>query len=249
VTPLLEVRGLVAGYGESVVIRGLDLSVAPGEVFTVLGVNGAGKTTLLRALGGMIPLRGGSIMFDGRDIGRKSTVARARMGVGHVPEGRALYPGLSVHEHLVMGGITLRRSVAKRRMSELEERFPLLRTRRNFPVDSLSGGEQQILAIARALMAHPRLLLLDEPSTGLAPLIVRQVLTIVEELRSEGMGVILVEQNVTIALKVADRGMVIERGAVAMEGSGEELRSADRLAAVYLGRETEATGSAHAVPG
>ncbi|HEV7679068.1 MAG TPA: ABC transporter ATP-binding protein [Candidatus Dormibacteraeota bacterium] len=235
---LLAVEGLWAGYGHSVVLRDVSLTVAPSEVLAVLGANGAGKTTLLRAVGGLIPSRRGRVVLDGAEITAASTVRRARLGIAHVPEGRALHPSMSVHEHMVMGGITLPRREANRRIVELEERFPLLR-RRRAGVHELSGGEQQILAIARALVARPRLLLLDEPSTGLAPLIVRQVMTIVSDLRSEGMAVVLVEQNVSIAQTVADRAVVLERGVVAASGGADMLHSSEQLAALYLGGATE----------
>jgi branched-chain amino acid transport system ATP-binding protein len=235
---LLAVEGLWAGYGSSIVLRDVSLVVSPGEVLAVLGANGAGKTTLLRAVGGLIPVRSGRVVLDGAPITTASTVRRARLGIAHVPEGRALHPSMSVHEHMVMGGITLPRADANRRIAELEERFPLLQRRRT-GVHELSGGEQQILAIARALVARPRLLLLDEPSTGLAPLIVRQVMTIVDDLRTEGMAVVLVEQNVSIAQTVADRAVVLERGRVAAVGGAELLQSSERLAALYLGGATE----------
>lgn len=234
--PLLHVRGLAAGYGRTPVLEGIDLALEAGEAVAVLGANGAGKTTLLRAISGVqVTVTLGTIEFRGRDLAGVSTANRTRLGLGHVPEGRALHPGLTTYEHLIMGGLTLSRKDAEVRIEALLEQFPVLRARAKQHASELSGGEQQILAVARALVMTPQVLMLDEPCTGLAPLIVEQVMTIVGQLRDAGTSVLLIEQNAVAALGVADRGVVLEQGRISVEGTAEELRKDDRLRSSYLG--------------
>jgi branched-chain amino acid transport system ATP-binding protein len=239
-TPLLALAGLTAGYDQAAVIRGLDLSVGAGEVVALLGANGAGKTTTLRAVSGLVKPIAGRVTFDGQDLASLSPSARARLRIAHVPEGRGLFFGLTVDEHFRLG----------HRGEQLDERlayhyFPKLDELRNRRTGLLSGGEQQMLAVGRALARHPRLLLLDELSLGLAPLIVEQLLPIVRDYaRESNCAVLLVEQHVHLALEVADRGYVLSHGEIVLHKTARELRDdRDLLIASYLGeqRETEAT--------
>jgi branched-chain amino acid transport system ATP-binding protein len=193
------------------------------------------KTTLLRAIHGFVRVRKGEVRLNGRRIDGRNPTQIARSGILQVPEGRMLYPRLTVHEHLVVGGASLSRRDASRWIAELEERFPILGQRRRFAADALSGGQQQLLAIARALVARPRVLLLDEPSTGLAPVLVNEVMEVIASLRADGTAVVLVEQNVRVALDIAQRGIVIERGRVVLEGKAEDLRGDPAIIASYLG--------------
>lgn len=233
---LLSARELCAGYEGLAVLRGLSLDVARGELVAVLGPNGAGKSTLLRAISRVAAtVTRGTLYFDGTDLLRMRPEAVVRAGLVQVPEGRELFAELSVDDNLRLGGFV--RSAAEReaRAAELYERFPALAARRTANASSLSGGEQQMLAIARALMTQPKLLLLDEPSTGLAPQIVTRIFEIVSALRGDGTAILLVEQNARLALRYADRAYVVEHGAVALHGTGGELERDERVRAIYLG--------------
>ncbi len=235
--PLLEVTGLRAGYGPIDVLHGLDLTVAAGEVVAMIGANGAGKTTTLMTLSGIVPARGGAVRFDGADITRTPAHEVVRLGLSQSPEGRKIFPRLTVLENLEMGAYTrpdpADRAEGVRRAFEL---FPILGERRSQAGGLLSGGQQQMLAIARALMSKPRLLLLDEPSLGLAPQIVMQIFDVIRDLnQSQGMSVLLVEQNARMALKVAHRGYVLETGRVTFEGPAQALLTDPRIRAAYLG--------------
>ncbi|MGD0050555.1 MAG: ABC transporter ATP-binding protein [Vulcanimicrobiaceae bacterium] len=237
---LLEVRDLSAGYGALDVLRGIDLEVDAGELVAVLGANGAGKSTLLRAISRYdVDVRAGSITFDGVDALRLTTERLVRRGALQVPEGRQLFSELSVDDNLRLGAyVTDRRALA----SDLEAiyaRFPQLAARRRQTAFSLSGGEQQMLAIGRALMAKPKLLMLDEPSTGLAPQIVEQIFGIVAELTKAGVAVLLVEQNAYLTLRHADRAYVLEHGAVALHDTAARLAADARVQAIYLGGHAE----------
>ena len=229
---VLELEGLTTGYEDAAVVRELDLSVGEGEVVALLGANGAGKTTTLRAVSGVVDPMAGSIAFGGRDLAGKSISARARMGIAHVPENRGLFFGLSVAEHFRLGhrGERLDADAAY-------GYFPALAELRDRRCGLLSGGEQQMLAVARALARHPKLLLLDELSLGLAPLIVEGLLPVVREYASEtGCGVLLVEQHIQLALGVADRGYVLSHGEVVLQDRAEALRrNRDLLMASYFG--------------
>jgi len=212
------------------------LSIAEDELVTVLGANGAGKTSLLRALQGLTPVAGGRILFDGADITALSPPQRLRRHLALVPEARQIVLGLSVHENLQMGAYCRRDSAVARDIDGIYDRFPNLAARRKMPASVLSGGEQQMLAISRALLAKPRLMMLDEPSLGLSPLLVEQLFSLIESLRREGLAILLVEQNTQMALDVASRGLVMELGRVVLEGPAETLRQSDRLAHAYLGQ-------------
>jgi len=232
---LLEVESLDVRYGRTHAVRGVSLTVAPDEIVTVLGSNGAGKTSLLRALQGLVPAAGGRVVFDGRDISALSPPQRLRRHLALVPEGRQIVLSLTVHENLQMGAYCRSDDGVDRDIDAIYDRFPNLAARRAMPASVLSGGEQQMLAISRALLARPKLMMLDEPSLGLSPLLVERLFGLITELRAEGIAILLVEQNTHMALEVASRGLVMELGRVVLEGPAEELRQSDRLAAAYLG--------------
>ena len=232
---LLEVEELDVRYGRTHAVRGVSLTVGADEIVTVLGSNGAGKTSLLRALQGLGPIAGGRIRFDGADITRLSPPQRLRRHLALVPEGRQIVLSLTVHENLQMGAYCRDDGEVGRDIDAIYDRFPNLANRRLMPASVLSGGEQQMLAISRALLARPRLMMLDEPSLGLSPLLVERLFGLISALRDEGIAILLVEQNTHMALEVAGRGLVRELGRVALEGPAQDLRQSDRLAAAYLG--------------
>lgn len=234
---MLELRAIDAYYGNIQALREVSLRVGQGEIITLIGANGAGKSTTLMSISGIVPPRRGEILFEGRPIHSLSPDAIVKMGICQVPEGRHIFPGLTVAENLDMGAF-LRRD--KKGISNdrdyLYSLFPILRQRRNQPGGNLSGGEQQMLAISRALMARPRLLLLDEPSMGLAPLIIKQIFTIIQHINKEqNTTIFLVEQNANLALQVANRGYVLENGRITMEDRGENLLINKDVQKAYLG--------------
>ncbi len=234
---LLELRNLSVFYGPVEAVHQVNLDVRPGEIVTVIGPNGAGKTTLLSAAMGLLPSKG-EIGFEGQRILRPSVEAMVSRGVALVPEKRELFGEMSVEDNLLLGGFSLwskGQRDQKQRMDEVFAIFPRLKERRAQMASTLSGGERQMLAIGRALMAKPRLLMLDEPSLGLAPLIVKEVLQVVASLRNHGVSVLLVEQNARAALKVADRAYVLEMGAVALSGAARDLLNDRRIIDTYLG--------------
>ncbi len=234
--PLLQVDAIDVFYGDVQVLYGLSLTVYPGEIVTLLGSNGAGKTTTLRAIAGLRPPRSGDIRFRGRSLAAVPASARADLGIALVPEGRELWPQLTVRENLELGAYGARaRPHAARNLDRVLALFPRLGERRRQLAGSLSGGEQQMCAIGRALMSEPTLLMLDEPSLGLAPLLVDQVMRTVAELHTGGMTVLLVEQNLHQALEIAQRGTVIETGRVRLAGSSAELAGNPEIRAAYLG--------------
>jgi branched-chain amino acid transport system ATP-binding protein len=234
--PLLEVDGIDVAYGDVQVLYGLSFQVFEGEIVTLLGSNGAGKTTTLRAISGLRRPRRGDVRFRGGSLLGRPASARAQLGIALVPEGRELWPQLTVRENLELGayGRSARRSAA-RNLARAFELFPRLAERTGQLAGSLSGGEQQMCAIARALMSEPTLLMLDEPSLGLAPVVVAQVMEVVAELHRGGVTVLLVEQNLRKALAIADRGIVIESGRVRIEGASRELSANPEIRAAYLG--------------
>jgi branched-chain amino acid transport system ATP-binding protein len=237
---LLDVRDLHAGYGELDVLRGINVTVDAGEMVAVLGPNGAGKSTLLRTISRIETTVGsGSIVFDGHDLLRASTVQGVHYGCLHVPEGRQLFTELSVDDNIRLGAFTVNRKHIDADVAAVYERFPALAERKSQTAFSLSGGEQQMLAIGRALMAKPRMLMLDEPSTGLAPQIVEQIFGILADLKRGGTAVLIVEQNAYLTLQHADRAYVLENGEIALTGTAAELNADPRVRAIYLGGSTD----------
>jgi branched-chain amino acid transport system ATP-binding protein len=236
---MLTVEEVWAAYeGATPVLRGVSFSIGAREIVAVLGANGAGKSTLLRVISGLLPSQRGRVLFDGRDLREVPPHRRVAMGLVQAPEGRQVLPGLSVEENLLLGGYVRRRDPAAldRAMARVFELFPILRDRRRQLSGSLSGGEQQMLALGRALMAGPRLLLLDEPSLGLAPLAVKQVFEVIARLRDQGLPILLVEQNAKKAIELADRGLVLRSGEVVMAGRGSDLLDSEEVRSAYLGR-------------
>jgi len=234
-TALLETEGLSGGYGPVQVLRDLDLRVDEGEVVVILGANGAGKTTTLRALSGMISVKG-SVMFNGASIANKKAEDIVRLGVAHVPQGRGTIADLTVADNLRAGAYVRKDKEVERDIERWYETFPRLSERRNQVAGQMSGGEQQMLAIARALMSRPHLLLLDEPSLGLAPLVTRELFERLAEInRDTGTTMLVVEQNANLALDIAARGYVLEAGAVATSGTAEALRDDESVRKAYLG--------------
>ena len=233
---LLHCEGLVVRYGPIEAVRGATFGVEEGQIVALIGANGAGKSTTLRALSGIVRKAGGRVSFRGHDITSAPPHRIVSLGLIQVPEGRAIVSTMSVQENLELGGYTRRDGAAVRAdVAAMYERFPILGQRRHLPAASLSGGEQQMLAIARGLLARPALLLLDEPSLGLAPQLVREVMLLVRRIRGEGTTVLLVEQNARQALALADRAYVLEQGRVAIEGSGRELLDDPAVIRAYLG--------------
>jgi branched-chain amino acid transport system ATP-binding protein len=232
---LLEVRGLDVRYGRTHAVKSLDLDVAEGEIVTVLGSNGAGKTSLLRALQGAVKASSGSIQFDGQELAHSAPAERVRHGMALVPEGRQIFVSMTVHENLLMGGYLRRDSDWGRDVKQVYERFPNLAERRDMKASVLSGGEQQMLAIGRALVSRPRLIMLDEPSLGLSPLFVANLFDLITELNRLGISILLVEQNTGMALDVAARGYVLELGSVVLADEAQALAGNSALTQAYLG--------------
>jgi branched-chain amino acid transport system ATP-binding protein len=232
---MLDVKGLHAGYGPFAVLHGIDLALSAGEIVAVLGANGAGKTTLNRALSGLIRPTAGSIRFDGADIAAAPPDTIVRAGLIQVPEGRKVFPNLSVRENLLLGAYLRGRSARPRNLARVLDIFPRLGERLSQLAGSMSGGEQQMLAIGRGLMAEPRLLILDEPSLGLSPILTEELFALIARLNEEGLAILLVEQNVVQSLAIAGRAYVIEHGQVAVQGDAAALAADPRLKAAYLG--------------
>ena len=234
---MLTLKSVQAGYGRLMVLKGISLHVRQGEVVTLIGGNGAGKSTTLRAVSGLLPLWRGQVEFAGRDLARLPPERIVAQGLALVPEGRRVFATLSVTANLELGAFHRQdKKEVRRDLEELQERFPLLKERAAQNAGTLSGGEQQILAICRALMARPRLLMLDEPSMGLAPLMVSRVYDILRELKKEGTTLLLIEQNARAALKLADRGYVLETGRIILDGAAAELRGDPEVQRAYLGK-------------
>lgn len=233
---MLEISGLHVAYGQVEAVRGVSLSLAPGQIVSVIGPNGAGKTTLLGAAMGLLPSHG-TLRFEGQDLHELDVEARVERGLCLVPEKRELFGELTVLDNLMLGAYSRSpgRAELKRRLDSVYTRFPRLAERRSQRADTLSGGERQMLALGRALMSQPRLLMLDEPSLGLAPLIVQEILSIVRGLRDDGVSILLVEQNALAALQSSDYGYVIETGEVALHGASDELADDPRVRQSYLG--------------
>ena len=234
--PLLELRDLVVRYGSITALQGINISVHSGELVALLGSNGAGKSTTLRAASRLLPLTQGSVRWHGGDLGRVSTERTVKLGLSHCPEGRRVLGRQSVKDNLELGAwLRKDRAGIKADIDRCYSLFPRLAERRNQLAGSLSGGEQQMLAIARSLMARPTLLMLDEPSLGLAPMLVAEVMTTLRQLNQDGLTILLVEQNANAALAIAHRAYVLEAGRISLQGSAQDLRSNDKLRASYLG--------------
>jgi branched-chain amino acid transport system ATP-binding protein len=238
---MLKIRNLEAGYGPLKVLKQVSLHVAPGEIVTLIGANGAGKSTLLRALAGLLEPRGGEVLFDGKPIRGLAAERAVGLGIALVPEGRQVFAAMTVRENLLLGGYVAARRGRDRAgtagaLEEVFTLFPVLRERGEQLAGTLSGGEQQMLAMGRALMTDPRLLMMDEPSMGLAPLVVRDIFRAVSRLRREGRTVLLVEQNARAALRIADRGYVIETGRLVLEGEAGYLLNDREVQRAYLGK-------------
>jgi branched-chain amino acid transport system ATP-binding protein len=233
---MLSIAGLRAGYGKIEVLHQVALSIEQGQIVTLIGANGAGKTTLLKTISGLIRPAGGTIDFEGESIVRRPPHRIVARGLSHVPEGRAILKRMTVLDNLRMGAYVRSDGEVNRDIESVFARFPVLAERRDQMAGTLSGGEQQMLAIGRALVARPRLLLLDEPSLGLAPKLVTRIFLTLRELRPEGQNILLVEQNARQALQVADRGYVMERGRIVLTGSGQELLNTPEVRQTYLGQ-------------
>jgi branched-chain amino acid transport system ATP-binding protein len=233
---MLAIRGLRSGYGKIKVLHDVDLTIEQGQIVSLIGANGAGKTTLLKTITGLIPASAGQIDFAGTSIAGRPAHKIVALGISHVAEGRAVLKRMTVLDNLRMGAYVRSDSEVDRDITQVLERFPVLAERRNQMAGTLSGGEQQMLAIGRALVARPRLLLLDEPSLGLAPKIVTRIFITLRELKQEGTTILLVEQNARLALQIANQGYVMERGRIVLSGSGKDLLNMPEVQRTYLGQ-------------
>lgn len=231
---MLELEDIEAGYGSLAVLHGVSMSVAPGQVISLIGSNGAGKSTTIRAVAGVIRPRQGRIVLDGTDITKVAAEKRAALGIGQVPEGRQIFQGLSVLDNLMLGAFRKRKHRGEV-LGEVFELFPILEERQHQSAGDLSGGQAQMLAIGRALMCRPTYLLMDEPSLGLAPILVTKMFKTIERLADSGLGILLAEQNATRTLAISNQGNVMERGRIVLSGTGDELRANDDVIATYLG--------------
>ena len=234
---ILEIKDLVVSYGKITAVKGISVSVEQGQVVCLIGTNGAGKTTTLRTISGLLRPESGSILFEGERIDKAPAHKIVTMGLAHSPEGRRIFPRMSVEENLLLGGYSRRDSELKDDLEAAFELFPILRERRAQPAGTFSGGEQQMLAMGRAMMSRPWLLLLDEPSMGLSPLMMQRIMQTVRTLRAQGTTILLVEQNAQAALKLADHGYVLEVGSIVLEGPGRDLLASDEVRKAYLGEE------------
>ena len=235
-TPVFVIKDLNVCYGAIQALRDVSLEVNEGEIITLIGSNGAGKSTTLRAISGLIPVKSGSISLDGKELTRVTPTQIVRAGIVQVPEGRRIFTDMTVYENLLMGTY-LRRDKAqiRRDIESMYERFPILGKRKNQLAGTLSGGEQQMLAMSRALMARPKLLLLDEPSMGLSPVLVKEIFDLIQEINRAGTTILLVEQNANLALSIASRAYILETGQIAMSGNADELAKSDAVRRAYLG--------------
>ena len=232
---LLEVKDLHVGYGEIKAIRGINFNINQGEIVTIIGSNGAGKSTTLNSLAGLIKPASGTVLFNGEDVTKLESYELVKKGISLSPEGRQIFPRMSVIENLELGGYFRTRAELEKGKNNVFELFPILKERSWQAGGTLSGGEQQMLAIGRALMASPKILILDEPSLGLAPIIVKEIFKMIRRIRDEGITVLLVEQNAKMALSISDRGYVLETGKIRLEGKSEELLNNEEVHKLYLG--------------
>ncbi|NLT47654.1 MAG: ABC transporter ATP-binding protein [Clostridiales bacterium] len=235
---MLEIKNLNVHYGVIHALKNVSLSVKQGEIVTLIGANGAGKTTTLRTISGLIKATDGEVILEDKNITNLPAPARVELGLSQVPEGRRIFPAMSVLENLELGAFLRKdKPEIRKDIEHVYELFPILGDRKKQTAGTLSGGEQQMLAMGRALMSRPRILLLDEPSMGLAPLLVREIFEIIKSINSEGTTVLLVEQNASMALSIAHRAYVLETGSIVLSGTGEELAKSDRIQKAYLGGE------------
>lgn len=233
---MLKVEGLNIKYGAIHAVKGIDLDVNEGEIVTLIGANGAGKTSILKALSGLVKPSEGTITYDGKVLNKCSAQDIMKLGISHVPEGRRIFAGMTVLENLELGAYQRKdKDGIKRDLEAVYERFPILRDRSKQNAATLSGGEQQMLAMGRALMANPKILLLDEPSMGLAPILVKEIFNIIKDINAKGTTVLLVEQNARMALSIAHRAYVMETGKIVMSGTGKELSESEEIQKAYLG--------------
>jgi branched-chain amino acid transport system ATP-binding protein len=232
---ILQVKDLVVNYGAIQALHGVSFEVNEGEIVTLIGANGAGKSTILRALSGLVRVRGGQILYQGKDLTKVPAHKIVAMGMGQVPEGRRVFANMSVRENLEMGAYTAPASKFNANLERVFASFPRLKEREKQPAGTLSGGEQQMLAMGRALMTGPKVLLMDEPSMGLSPLLVQQIFSIIQEIHAQGTTVLLVEQNANMALSIASRAYVLETGRIVLSGVAAELKEHPAVRAAYLG--------------
>lgn len=234
---MLEVKDLYVNYGAVEAIKGISFTVKPGEIVTLIGANGAGKTTTLQTISGLVKARSGSITYNGKDLLKTEPSKIITLGIAHVPEGRHVFPEMSVEDNLVMGAyISKNKDQVAESMKDVYEKFPRLKERRRQLAGTLSGGEQQMLAVGRALMSRPSIILMDEPSMGLSPLLVKEVFAIIKEIHQAGITVLLNEQNAKMALSIADRAYVLETGTISISGNAQELLADERVKKAYLGQ-------------
>ena len=232
---LLEIKDIDVRYGRNHAVKTISLNIEQGEIVTVLGANGAGKSSLLKAVQGMVRLSGGNVIFDGEDISRWSAPKRVQNGISLVPEGRQIFVSMSVEDNLLMGAYSRKEGDISAEIEAVFERFPNLKERRHMSAAVLSGGEQQMLAVGRAMLARPKIMMLDEPSLGLSPLLVKQLFELIKELNDNGLSILLVEQNTHMALQYADRGYVLELGDIVASGTPDKLLADEKLTEAYLG--------------
>lgn len=233
---LLEIKDLSVHYGVIQALKGVSLQVEEGEIVSLIGANGAGKTTLLQTISGLLKKSGGDILFMGKSLNKANAKHIVKAGITQVPEGRHIFPEMSVYENLLMGAYLRKdKDGIKKDLEMVYQRFPRLKDRLSQDASTLSGGEQQMLAMGRALMARPKILLLDEPSMGLAPILVKEIFSIIKDINAQGTTILLVEQNAKMALSIADRAYVMETGNIVMCGSGEELAHSEEIQKAYLG--------------
>jgi branched-chain amino acid transport system ATP-binding protein len=237
VTAMLEVRDLRVAYGKIEAVKGISFSVDEGQVVTLIGTNGAGKTTTLRTISGLLRPSSGSISFQGKPIHNTAAHDIVSLGLAHSPEGRRIFPRLSVEENLMLGAFSRKDGRVREDLHAAYELFPILRERAKQPAGTFSGGEQQMLAMGRAMMSRPKLLMLDEPSMGLSPLMMKRIMSTVQTLQSQGTTILLVEQNAQAALKLADKGYVLEVGSIVLDGTGRQLLASDDVRKAYLGED------------
>ena len=239
-TPMLEIDGLHVKYGGIHALKGISVNVEEMRIVTLLGANGAGKTTTIKAVSGMVPITAGDVRFLGRSLKNMPAHAIQKLGLVHIPEGRKIFANLTVRENLIMGAYNNSdKSDVARTMDRIFAAFPILEMRSDQLGGTLSGGEQQMLAIGRAMMSRPKLLMMDEPSLGLAPMVVAEVFRVIEEIRKEGVTIFLIEQNANVALKITDHAFLLETGNIVMEGSGEEFLNNPRVKQAYLGERAK----------